>query len=118
MITIAAAVMTAAIIIVYYNFNPGDSSWKLHCPSKFITGIDCPACGAQRALHACLHGDIGSAWHYNPFLFIGFPYLLLALWGNLTFLPGYCRACRIAHSKVMAYGYIIFFFAWWVIRNL
>lgn len=88
------------------------------CPSKLITGLDCPACGVQRALHAALHGDIGAAWHFNPFLLIGLPYLLLATWGSCRTLPGNRQAHRISHHPLAAYGYIAIFFCWWIARNL
>lgn len=115
---VLSVIIAVAVIIIYYNFNPADSGWVFQCPSKLVAGYDCPACGAQRALHAGLHGDISAAWHFNPFLFIGLPYLLLVLWGSFAFLPGQRTACRIAHNRVLAYGYIASFFIWWVVRNL
>lgn len=111
-------IMAAAIIIIYYIVDPSQSRWMPKCPSKLITGFDCPSCGSQRALHAVLHGDINAAWNFNPFLFIALPYLLLALWGQLSFIPGSARANRLACSPILVFGYIGIFLAWWLLRNL
>ncbi|MDE6397605.1 MAG: DUF2752 domain-containing protein, partial [Muribaculaceae bacterium] len=116
---IPIAILTTAIgiIFLYYSHNPAECAWMPKCPSKLLTGYDCPACGAQRALHSCLHGDFVAAWHFNPFLFIALPYLLIAIFGATGF-PGNVKARRIAHSKIMAYGYVAFFLVWWIVRNL
>lgn len=39
----------------------------LSCPAKALTGMDCPGCGAQRAVSDLLRGDLSAAWgHYPP----------------------------------------------------
>lgn len=116
-ISVFLLVGAIGIIFLYYNVNPADSVWMPKCPSKLLSGYDCPACGVQRAFHAILHGDFGAAWRTNQFLFLALPYLLLAIWGSTRF-PGSLKARRIAHSKIVAYGYIALFLAWWIVRNL
>jgi len=36
------------------------------CPFKWITGIDCPACGTSRAFICILKGDFKTAFCYHP----------------------------------------------------
>jgi len=48
------------------------------CPFYTATGIHCPFCGGQAALHALLEGQWAEAWAANAFLCI-LPVLLLAL---------------------------------------
>lgn len=117
-VIIFAVVVALAAITVYYNFNPLETSWMPKCPSKLLTGLDCPACGAQRAFHAMLHGRITEAIQYNLFLFIGIPYLLLTVWSTFTCFPGNKRVRSISHHPAIAYGYIALFFIWWIARNL
>ncbi len=38
------------------------------CPWRALTGIDCPGCGATRALHALLRGDVATAVDHNVLL--------------------------------------------------
>lgn len=113
-----AAIAVLGVIVVYYNFNPVECGWMPQCPSKLLTGYECPGCGAQRALHAALHGNLRAAWQYNPFLIIGLPYLLVAVWGSLNFMPGRERIRRLASQPIVVYGYIALYIAWWVKRNM
>ena len=88
------------------------------CPSKLLTGYDCPSCGAQRALHALLHGDLRGAWQFNPFLIVGLPYLLVAVWGSLRFMSGREYARRFASRSIVVYGYILLYIVWGIVRNV
>ena len=56
---IPVAIIAAGVF--YYFVNPVESNIAPKCPMKFITGYQCPSCGAQRAIHACLHGRIAEA---------------------------------------------------------
>jgi hypothetical protein len=50
----------------------------LPCPFKYVTGIDCPGCGFQRAVMALIQGDV-----YKSFLFYpaGIPLILFFAYG-------------------------------------
>lgn len=48
----------------------------LACPTKALTGIDCPGCGFQRAFVDLLRGDLAGSWEHYPPLF---PFLLTML---------------------------------------
>lgn len=41
------------------------------CPFRTFTGWDCPLCGGTRMGAALLHGDVGSAFAFNPLAFVG-----------------------------------------------
>jgi Protein of unknown function (DUF2752) len=50
------------------------------CPLFLLTGVQCPACGSTRMVHALLHGDLVAAWQFNAvMLVVGLP-LLVWLW--------------------------------------
>ena len=48
------------------------------CPSLLV-GIACPGCGGLRGTASLLHGDIATAWAYNPFVVLGAPLMLFLL---------------------------------------
>ena len=50
----------------------------LTCPLHWLTGLDCPFCGAQRMVLALLHGNVVEAFWLNPGLAVGAP--LAAVW--------------------------------------
>ncbi|NDV80999.1 DUF2752 domain-containing protein [Bacteroides sp. 51] len=84
-----------------------------------LTGLECPACGSQRAVHQFLHLNIAEGIRYNPFLFISIPYLtalVITKWfdprGKLIRLKAFCN------SKWAAYTYFVLFIVWWIVRNL
>lgn len=68
-----------ALLLVYALVDPATTVWVPKCPFKLITGLDCPGCGSQRALHALLTGDLAAAWSAHPLLVVALPYLGVGL---------------------------------------
>lgn len=81
---LGAVVLFVLFIYVYTYISPETAVWMPKCQLKTLTGLQCPGCGTQRALHAVLNGDIWAAVAYNPLLVLSVPYALLVL---LTLLP-------------------------------
>lgn len=50
----------------------------LPCPFKYITGIDCPGCGFQRAVLALMRGDFHTSFTLYP---AAIPLLLFFIYG-------------------------------------
>jgi len=50
------------------------------CPTKALTGLDCPGCGGLRATHALLHGDVRGALDHNAFIVLVVLPLAVLLW--------------------------------------
>lgn len=111
-----AVVAVAALAVAYYFADP-HSVWMPKCPFRLLTGFDCPACGSQRALHAAVHGRMGEALGYNPFLVISIPYFLLV--ACTTFWPptGRMRRLRLVQHPTVIYFYAGLFIFWWIFRN-
>lgn len=65
-----------AALVVYASVNPENTWWMPKCPVHLITGLDCPGCGSQRALHSLLNGNFAAAFHYNAFLILLLPFLI------------------------------------------
>lgn len=54
-----------AVLSFYFFFNPEGMSIFPKCPLYNFTGIYCPGCGSQRALHSLLHLNIAGAVGFN-----------------------------------------------------
>lgn len=68
-------------------FDPAETHLPL-CAFHFLTGLDCPGCGATRATHELLHGRFGAAWRYNPLWVVVLPVFVYAAISELRVLAG------------------------------
>lgn len=108
--TSAAVVAAAAGMTAVYRFDPVTAGFFPQCAFHSLTGLQCPGCGATRALHSLLHGHVWQAFLFNPLLFLAAPFLVAGLVAHYRGRPfwsgrwsGWC-ACAV----VVAY---------WIVRN-
>jgi hypothetical protein len=50
------------------------------CPTKAVTGLDCPGCGGLRAVHSLTHGDVVGAVDHNAFVVLVLLPVAVVLW--------------------------------------
>lgn len=109
------AVLTA-LAAVYYFVDPAHTVWMPKCPFRLLTGLDCPACGTQRALYALLHGAWSEALACNPFALISLLYLALVILTTLR-TPGERSALRYVQHPRTVRLYLLLIVGWWILRN-
>ena len=117
-VALGVAVALAVCLVLAF-VDPTSALWPFHCPFKLITGLQCPGCGFQRALHALLQGDVMAAARYNFFLLYAIPYLLLIIVSDV--LPNgkwQLRLQALVGNKYVVWFYILSFFVWLVVRNV
>ncbi len=66
------AIMSCATIL--FLFNPAEHSFYPFCFFYRTTGLLCPGCGALRALHQLLHGQVAAAVRFNALLVFFLPF--------------------------------------------
>lgn len=115
--SVAALLLTVLALMLYF-IDPAQSEFMPKCAFKLLTGLDCPSCGSQRAVHAVLHGDLPAALSFNPFLVLSIPYFIAVMWGYAAFIPGSAAVRRIAHHRCAMLSYVALFCIWWIARNL
>jgi hypothetical protein len=111
----AVAGLLAGLAAAYYFVDPAGSVWMPKCPFRLLTGLDCPACGTQRAFHAVLHGRWAEAWGCNPFLVVSLPYLCLVAY--TTFRPPGQGWLRFVQHPYVVRTYVVLIVLWWIFRN-
>ncbi|TMR29466.1 DUF2752 domain-containing protein, partial [Actinomadura geliboluensis] len=78
----------------------------------------CPGCGLMRLVHALTHGDVATAFGFNPLVFV-----LLPVFGYLfvrwTALAARGMPMRSALFRpVVVYSFVGVLAVYWVVRNL
>lgn len=110
------AALTAAIVI-YAVFDPAANFFP-RCPVKMATGLDCPGCGTQRALHALLHGDFAGALRFNALLPFSFALLALLATASIMRLKGRPRLFNSIHTPRFIYALLTLITLWTIARNI
>jgi hypothetical protein len=68
--------LAAVACAVLFCFDPRQYHFYPVCFFHLTTGLLCPGCGALRALHQLLHGNLAAAFHFNPVLVLSLPVML------------------------------------------
>ncbi|NKE63199.1 DUF2752 domain-containing protein [Lentzea sp. PSKA42] len=104
-----------AVMLLFVDPNePGNLLPK--CPFNWLTGLNCPGCGATRMVHALLHGDVVSAFHYNAVLLaLGVP---LAVWLFARWTKDRWTGERRSVPKSIGVAVLVVAGVWGVARNL
>lgn len=104
-----------AVLLLFVDPNqPGNLLPK--CPFNWLTGLNCPGCGATRMVHALLHGDVVSAFHYNAVLLaLGVP---LAVWLFTRWTRDKWTGERRSVPKSVGVAVLVVAAVWGVARNL
>jgi hypothetical protein len=117
----AVIVLTGTMLagLLYFRFNPAGSPLFPKCPFLLLTGLKCPGCGSQRAIHALLHLDFRAAWSQNALLIASLPYLFLLIAAQVTrfFSPYATFPVRIQRPAVI-WTYLAIVLLFWVTRNV
>jgi hypothetical protein len=98
--------------------DPNDPNALLpRCPTKLITGLDCPACGGLRMVRALTGGQWSAALHANLFLLLLTP-VAVVVWLRwfVSGVTGGSFEPRL--SKRTAYALLAVAVVWTVVRNL
>ena len=79
---LALAATGCAALAVVAVVDPSRTTLAPPCPLRGLTGLDCPLCGATRATHALVRGDLTAALDFNALYVVALPVvgLLVLLW--------------------------------------
>lgn len=101
--------------VVYREFDPAMSVFFPKCPIYATTGLQCPSCGIQRAMHLMLHGSFVEAFRYNWYLLLVFPYVALIVVAELFSVE---KLRRVLYSNPVLIAYLVSYFLWFALRNI
>ena len=106
--------------LVYFVFDPASNKYFPSCPFYKITSLFCPGCGAQRAIHHLLTGNIIAATQSNILLVILLPFLLAyyAIQTHNYLKPHYTIQLGIVNKVWFIYLMAFVVVYYWVARNI
>ena len=115
LVPVGLVVAGCAYLAVNDPNNP--SALMPRCPTKLVTGLDCPFCGGLRMVHDLLHGQWAAAAHANLVLMLALPLL-----GLLLLRPWWPSSAERTFDRIpgraFAIGLVVLGVAWMVVRNL
>ena len=111
----AAILGLGAVALVYFLFDPTKVAIFPPCMFHQVTGLDCPGCGAQRALHQLLRGHFIAAIRLNAMFVISLP---LLAWMGFRFLRRKLRDRPIEANPRFWSAYLAAWIIFGVLRDL
>lgn len=88
------------------------------CPFHYVTGLHCPGCGSQRAIHDILHIRILDAIKHNVLLILVIFILFNKAYALLTkkYAPQYFY--DLNGKSWFTYSIVIIVLGYWILRNI
>lgn len=106
------------LAIVFFVVDPQKQSFFPKCPFHFITGLYCPGCGSQRALHCLLHLDFAGTVRYNLLFLPAALFILYHYSHKLMNRLFNWRLPDLFYKKSTPWVVLVIVIVFFVIRNL
>lgn len=103
--------------MTYFAFDPGKNALFPRCPFLMLTGLKCPGCGSQRALHSLLHLDIAAAAGHNFLLVASLPLVALLIAAELMRKRNPRLYAALNNTRLTVTVFVIVT-GWWILRNI
>ena len=112
-----AGLGAVAACLALFHFDPEKTWIYPTCQFHQLTGLDCPGCGSQRALHALLHGRVLAALHFNLLLVLSLP-IFFGLLFRSAWRAFKGRKPAIVLHPSWAWWYVAAWVLFGILRNL
>ena len=115
---VGAAVAAASLLVVVVD--PNEPGHYPACPTKVVSGLDCPFCGGMRCARSLLTGDLSGAIDHNALVVVLAPIAAVAwvvwLWVRWTNrrMPSLSARSR----RLLVWITVVVMVAWTVWRNV
>lgn len=115
-----AIILVTILVILYKTNNPSGNIYFPKCPFKELTGLKCPGCGSQRAVHYFLNFDILNAIKENAILVLSIPYILTGLvFDSLKKTnENILKWRKILFGRKAIFVILTIIIAFWILRNI
>jgi len=114
---IGLLIVSFTIATLYYFINPSTSLFP-KCPFYVTTGLYCPGCGSQRALHDFLHLNFKGVIGHNILFVVG---IVIALYQATLSLENFLfkkNRTNLLYHKATPIVLLVFVLLFWILRNI
>ena len=101
------------VVFLFFKLDPTKSNIFPPCIFYKLTGLYCPGCGTQRAVHEFLHGNFFKSFRYNPM-----PFLMLLLLSLFFIFNKYKKYTKSNFTGQQSWFIVILIIAYFIARNL
>jgi hypothetical protein len=111
-------ILGIGIAFLYLFINPKDVSFFPKCPLYLTTGIYCPGCGSQRAIHHLLNFNFLGVIQQNMLFVFGLIFLSYHFTINIlnsVFNKNYYNYLNHTKTPLIILAIVLLF---WIIRNI
>lgn len=115
-----AIILVTIFAILYRTYNPNGNVYFPKCPFRELTGLKCPGCGSQRAVHYLLNFDIFNAIKENVILVLSIPYILTGLVFDSLKNPNenILKWRKILFGRRAIFVILTIIITFWILRNI
>lgn len=107
------------LLPIYFVVDPMKYALFPECPFYALTGLYCPGCGTQRAIHAILHGQVFEALGYNLLACMALPFILYS--AAIMLLNTFYKkkiTQNLFYKTWFIHIILLFVVLFWILRNL
>ena len=105
------------VVLVYFH-NPAETDIFPPCILYSLTNVQCPGCGALRAFHYLMHGNLSIAFGYHPGVVVSLPFVVCAMLLALSFHVSGRRLPTAYAHPAMIWGLLLTITILGVLRNI
>ncbi|MGV6832340.1 MAG: DUF2752 domain-containing protein [bacterium] len=117
-IKLVLAVVIFGLLLLYYFYDPTSSPMFPRCFLRSTTGLHCPGCGSQRALHSILHGNIIEGLRKNMLIGLAFIVVIYEIYIVLTKMLFNAHPKNILQNKNTTIVILIIVVLFFILRNI
>ena len=117
-IIIIGVLVFLGMLALYVLWNPTETNVFPKCPFYSVTGIYCPGCGSQRAVHKLLNGSVIEGVRHNYLIVL---LALVLLYQAFMFIMNTMLGkgvTNLLHKSKVTLGILVFVILFWVLRNI
>lgn len=106
------------LALFYFIINPSEVNFMPRCPLYSTTGVYCPGCGSQRALHDFLHLDLTGVIRHNVLFLLGILVLLYHFFVESMQAFTKKKVTNVLYHPKTPFIFLVIILIYWVLRNL